>query len=28
VEGYTFSDDESKLLIFTQGKRVWRAKTR
>lgn len=28
VEGYAFSDDESKLLIFTQGKRVWRLKTR
>lgn len=28
VEGYAFSDDESKLLLFTQGKRVWRLKTR
>ena len=28
IENYTFSDDESKLLIFTQGKRVWRLKTR
>ena len=28
IENYTFSDDESKLLIFTEGKRVWRLKTR
>ena len=28
VEGYSFSDDESKLLIATNGKRVWRLKTR
>ena len=28
IEGYTFSEDESKLLIFTRGKRVWRLKTR
>ncbi len=28
VEAYTFSDDESKLLIATNGKRVWRLKTR
>lgn len=28
VEGYSFSEDESKLLIATNGKRVWRLKTR
>jgi dipeptidyl-peptidase-4 len=28
IESYWFSDDESKLLIFTEGKRVWRLKTR
>ena len=28
IEKYIFSDDESKLLIFTNGKRVWRLKTR
>ena len=28
VEGYSVSDDESKLLIATNGKRVWRLKTR
>lgn len=28
IESYTFSDDESKLLIFTNAKRVWRLKTR
>lgn len=28
IEAYTFSDDESRLLIFTNGKRVWRQKTR
>ena len=28
IEAYVFSDDESKLLIFTNGKRVWRQKSR
>jgi len=28
VEGFEFSSDESKLLIFTNAKRVWRGKTR
>ena len=28
VESYQFSDDESKLLIFTNSKRVWRRNTR
>lgn len=28
VESYAFSDDRSKLLIFTNGKRVWRLNTR
>lgn len=28
IESYTFSEDESKLLIFTNGRRVWRLKTR
>ena len=28
LDGFEFSDDESKLLIFTNAKRVWRGKTR
>lgn len=28
IEHYTFSSDESKLLIFTNSKRVWRTRTR
>lgn len=28
IEEYWFSDDESKLLIFTNSKRVWRLRTR
>lgn len=28
IEGYEFSEDESKLLLFTAGKRVWRLKSR
>jgi putative heme-binding domain-containing protein len=28
VEGYEFSADESRLLIFTNGQRVWRRNTR
>lgn len=28
IEEYTFSDDESKLLIFTNSKRVWRTHSR
>jgi dipeptidyl-peptidase-4 len=28
VESYTFSSDESKLLIFANSKRVWRTRTR
>ncbi len=28
VEGYSFSEDDSKALIYTNSKRVWRAKTR
>ncbi len=28
IESYTFSDDESKLLIFTNSKRVWRTGSR
>ncbi len=28
VESFQFSDDESKLLIFTNGRRVWRRNTR
>lgn len=28
IESYSFSDDESKLLIFTNSKRVWRTRSR
>jgi dipeptidyl-peptidase-4 len=28
VESYEFSDDRSKLLVYTNSKKVWRAKTR
>lgn len=28
IESYTFSDDESKLLIFINSKRVWRTRSR
>ncbi len=28
IENYTFSDDESQLLVFTNGQRVWRRNTR
>ncbi|MFQ5447079.1 MAG: S9 family peptidase, partial [Saprospiraceae bacterium] len=28
IQDFTFSDDRSKLLIFTNAKRVWRRKTR
>ena len=28
VEGYTFSDDQSRVLIYTNSKRVWRRRTR
>ena len=28
IEGYRWSDDQSKLLIFTNSARVWRANTR
>jgi dipeptidyl-peptidase-4 len=28
IESYAFSDDESKLLIFTNSKRVWRTRSR
>ncbi len=28
VSGYTFSDDDSKLLIYTNDKKVWRQKSR
>jgi dipeptidyl-peptidase-4 len=28
VERYTFSDDESKLLLYTNSKRVWRTRSR
>jgi dipeptidyl-peptidase 4 len=28
VESYAFSDDESKLLIFTNSRKVWRMRTR
>ncbi len=28
IEGYEFSADESRLLIYTNGKRVWRRNTR
>lgn len=28
IEDYSFSDDESKLLIYTNSKRVWRRNTR
>lgn len=28
IEGFQFSEDESKLLIFTNSKRVWRGRTR
>lgn len=28
VEGYSFSEDQSRVLIYTNSKRVWRRKTR
>jgi dipeptidyl-peptidase 4 len=28
IEGFEFSEDESKLLVFTNSRRVWRANTR
>ena len=28
IEGYTFSQDQSRVLIFTNSKRVWRRRTR
>src|SRR5205085_5944587 len=28
IESYSFSEDESKLLIFTNSKRVWRTRSR
>ena len=28
IEGHSFSDDEGKLLIFTNSKRVWRTRSR